>query len=164
MMIRAKISYAGLTVVILLAISTLYWWMASTTYDAEHALWATYATSAAAEQYVRQHQKWPASWAELESVSASGGTVYSWPRDSDEIQKYVDVDFSLTLPEISDQGIDNFHAIKPKVPAYRAYRQNFARLLETVRAVVKGVVGQRISTTEQAEKKIPNNEGNLRSK
>jgi len=134
-MIRAKVRYVALAITLLLIASTVYW-IGSTAYDAEQALWATCVVSAAAEQYVSQHGRWPTSWKELESVSASVGTVYSWPSDSAEIQKYVDVDFSLTLPEIADQEIDDFRAIKPKVPAYRAYRPSFARLLEMARKVV----------------------------
>ena len=134
---RKRVGCAALVVILFLVVS-IYWIGASAAYDAEHALWATCAASAASEEYVSRNRKWPTSWEELESVSATVGTVYSWPDDSAEIREYVDVDFGMSLSDVADQNPDDFRAIRPKVPAYQAYRHHFSRLLETVRKVLDG--------------------------
>jgi hypothetical protein len=100
---------------------------------AEHTLHAVRLATVVVEQFVREHGRWPASWKELESVSAVDGVMYSWPRDSVEIQTHVEIDFDLTLERVAKEEADRFDAIKAKGPVWQAYEEYFASLLATVR-------------------------------
>jgi hypothetical protein len=98
-----------------------------------HAYMADYAAhcaTQAVEKYVRERQKWPTSWRELESLPTtlpSGG----W----DEIRTYVEINFDLTIDEVAKQRVEDFGAIKPVEPVLGHYRDDFPPLLETVRSV-----------------------------
>lgn len=84
----------------------------------------------AVEKYVREREKWPTSWRELESIPTtlpSGG----W----EEIRIYVDINFNLTLDDVAKQRVEDFDAIKPVEPVLSDYRQAFAPLLEAVHTV-----------------------------
>jgi len=128
--VRAVIPVVAITMVFI-----AWYWIGSIASRPEHALNATMLASMAVEEYVRQYGEWPTSWKELECVSASIEGVYSWPRDSSEIQTYVEIDFNVTLDELANQDLDEFRAIRPRGPAYNAYRASLSWLLEAVREV-----------------------------
>jgi len=102
---------------------------------ADMAYGATFRATEAVEKYVREQRKWPASWKDLESVSATGGTDFLPPGGWDEIRAYVEINFNLTLGDVAKQRVEDFDAIKPVEPIWGGYRAYFAPLLETVRSV-----------------------------
>jgi hypothetical protein len=128
--------------VFVLLIVWLVYVIASSGSRAEHALHATRLAIIVVEKYVQEQRGWPKSWTDLESISASNGAMYSWPDDSAEIRRYVQIDFDLTLEQVANERPDQFNAIRPKVPAYQAYREYVASLLKTVRTAAKGKNGE----------------------
>ena len=53
------------------------------------------------------------------------------------IESYVEIDFNLSLEQVASEQADAFDAIRPIVPTYLAYEQDFAALLKTVRKVLQ---------------------------
>jgi len=61
--------------------------------------------------------RWPRSWDELETVEASWSR-FEWPRDREEIESRVIIDFDTTLADVARSDRDTFDAIRPNGPSY----------------------------------------------
>jgi hypothetical protein len=115
------------------AIAVLVWWIREVGTRAEYGLHAVRVASRAAETYVRRNGAWPTSWADLESVPVTDDPLLSWPRDSEQIRSYVEIDFSLTVEGVSNEDPDEFVGIRPRVAAYTLYRDAFRSLVEAAK-------------------------------
>ena len=114
-----------------------YCWVNSFAYRTEQTLSATCFAAIVVEKYVCARGSWPSSWQELESVTATYGTLYSWPRDAATVRSYVEIDFDSTLDELTRKDVEDFTAIRPRYATYRSYQDCIAQLLRTMRQVKK---------------------------
>jgi L-rhamnose mutarotase len=107
----------------------------SNSLHAEHVLHAALITVEKLDEYVDTHEgTWPKSWQDLESTSPEEWAMFSWPQDSKEIQKYVEIDFNADLKRLIEQNPGEFDAVRPIGPYYPF--QDHGRvemLLETIR-------------------------------
>src|SRR5262245_53139615 len=58
--------------------------------------------------------RWPASWADLESLPAKDFGSFAWPADESKLRDLVDIDFSATIDAVLKQRPDAFTAIRPR--------------------------------------------------
>ena len=71
----------------------------------------------------RTSGEWPRSWDDLQKLSPSRETHgWKWPRDLEEIQKRIRIDFSVKCAEVAKQSPGSFHAIEQIGPNYGSYR------------------------------------------
>jgi hypothetical protein len=142
MMPRRKIIVWAAVVVLVIAVGAGIAFVNSVLSVAKHAEFALHGTTIvimATEKYVHEYGKWPATWKDLESVSLDPGGTFSWPNDLKElqdIQEFVEVDFSVTLQQVASQRVDNFSAIKPHGPAYGGWQAGIPSLLKTVQDTI----------------------------
>jgi hypothetical protein len=91
----------------------------STSWHAEHVLHAALLTIDVLNVYVdEQKGAWPKSWRDLEDIKPRKWAMFSWPEDSDEIQKYVEIDFNADLERLINQKPGEFDAVRPIGPSY----------------------------------------------
>lgn len=65
--------------------------------------------------------------------------MFEWPKDSQEVQKYVTVDFSADPKRLAEQSAAAFDAVRPIGPYYPFKdRWQVKALLETIRAHTEG--------------------------
>ena len=127
--------FCAFSCVVLAVFLVLVYVVASAGKRAEFAYLATATSTRAVQEFVIVNERWPESWEELRAVSLEPGPIYSWPEDLAEIQKQVEINFHLTLMEVAEQDPNGFTAIRPKRPAYSAYKTHFASLIKTSRLV-----------------------------
>ena len=142
MVSRRKVVCWAIVTVVLVATGALVVCVGSTARHAEFALHGTTLVIMVVEKYVHDHGKWPASWKDLESVSLDPGGRFSWPgglKELQNIQEFVEVDFSLTLDQVANQRCDDFHAIRPHGTAYSGWERGIPSLLQTVQKARKSV-------------------------
>lgn len=120
-------------VALLASISLLVYRRISALDLAERGLHATRQTTLVVEGYVENYKEWPASWQDLENITLNAGGMFSWPRDSAEIQTLVEIDFAVTIEDLADQKPNEFIAIKPKGETFSSYDLYFDQLLTTIR-------------------------------
>lgn len=107
---------------------------------AEHALHAQLVTFPALKAYVVLHDgAWPRSWADLEQIPSESPSMYQWPRDSAEVQKYVAIDFSADPDRLLKHGPSGFDAVRPIGPSYPIDRY---RLVEGLLDAIRDTRGQ----------------------
>ena len=113
-------------------------WMLYTAYSvsihAEYALHAVNLTTVVVDRYVEREGKWPRSWDDLNTIAIDRWGMYSWPQDSQRVQKYVSVDFGADLETLARQSVEEFAAIKP-IGSYYPYKcdGHIAALIETLK-------------------------------
>ena len=91
----------------------------SASLHAEHVLHASSLTVQLLEDYVVQHDgEWPRSWTDLEGLPPREWAVFEWPKDSQEVQQYVAVDFSADPQRLAKLKLDEFDAVRPIGPYY----------------------------------------------
>jgi hypothetical protein len=113
----------------------------SASLHAEHVLHAALLTLQVLDEYVAQHDgQWPRSWTDLEQLPPKErGSMFDWPKDSQEVQKYVTVDFSANAERSAKQTPAEFDAVRPIGPNYPFKdRWQVKALLDTVRAHTAG--------------------------
>jgi hypothetical protein len=70
--------------------------------------------------------QWPRSWDDLRPLSPSKESHgWKWPRDIEEIQRRIRIDFSVTCAEVAKQDPENFHAIEQIGPNFGSYHSHF---------------------------------------
>lgn len=91
----------------------------SASVHAEYVLHAALLTVQLLEEYVVQHDgAWPRSWSDLETIPPRERGLFDWPKDSREVQRYVEIDFSANPERLAKQGIEGFDAVRPIGPYY----------------------------------------------
>jgi len=106
----------------------------TTARHAEHAFHAVLLTSQLTTSYVIEHQDWPRSWSDLESVRNTSTALYQWPADADLVKQYVSIDFSAKLEDLARLDPKSFQAIQPIGSVYGTYRAAYTPLLDTIRS------------------------------
>jgi L-rhamnose mutarotase len=122
-------------VVVVLVLGYLVYQGISTSLHAEHVLHAALLTIDKLDEYVDEHKgAWPKSWQELESTTPQEWAMFSWPQDSKEIQKYVEIDFNADLKRLIEQEPGEFDAVRP-IGSYYPFQDHprVEILLETIR-------------------------------
>lgn len=110
---------ASVVAVLVLVAACCLYLAFSTAVRAEHALHGALLTVELLEDYVVRHDgKWPRSWADLEGLPPRDRGFFQWPKDSQEVQRYVAVDFSADPQRLAQQGIDQFEAVRAIGPYY----------------------------------------------
>jgi hypothetical protein len=91
----------------------------SASLHAEHVLHAALLTVQLVNEHVVQHNgQWPHSWADLEDLPPRESAMFAWPKDSQQVQKYVVVDFSADPQRLAEQSAEEFDAVRPIGPYY----------------------------------------------
>src|SRR3954466_118486 len=81
----------------------------SASLHAEHVLHAALLTVQLVNEHVVQHHgQWPHSWADLEDLPPREWAMFDWPKDSQQVQKYVVVDFSADPQRLAEQSVEEF--------------------------------------------------------
>lgn len=109
----------------------------STSLHAERGLHATLLTFGLLEDYVARHAgRWPDSWADLEHLAPREGGGFNWPEDSQEVQKFVEVDFAEDHQQLAKQDAEQFNAVRPIGPHYEPFVETWRieSLLDVIRA------------------------------
>jgi hypothetical protein len=138
---RRKIIYWGISAVVLIVIITAIVFVSSALSFVKHAEFALHGNTIVimtVDKYVKEYGKWPASWEDLRSVQVDFG-IWRWPDDMKElqdIQEYVEVDFSATLGQVARQTPEDFQAIRPHGPAYGGWQRAIPSLLKTVQDTI----------------------------
>jgi hypothetical protein len=113
----------------------------STSLHAEHVFHAAILTVQVLDEYVAQHDgQWPRSWRALEQLPPKQRvSMYEWPQDSQEVKKYVTVDFSANPQRLAKQTPAEFDAVRPIGPYY-PFKDSWQvkTLLDTIRASTAG--------------------------
>ena len=146
---------ASVIAVLLAVVSVSFWYVVQAVSLWKHADMAYRANAFATEAvelYVRERGKWPASWMDLESVYATGGTRILPQGGWNEIRPYVEINFDLTLADVANQQTDDFDAIRPREPVWGDYRRYYTSLLESVRTLER-------SKCEQEEEGVGEEKG-----
>ncbi len=102
----------------------------------ERTLHACVLASDLLEEYVIQtNGYWPSSWDELQSrvASVKSGSMYSWPRDRQDVERLVIVDFAAPPSALARGPVEDFKPLKPSGPCYRTYDRHFASLRDALR-------------------------------
>ena len=109
----------------------------STSLRAEIALHATNVACELVTEYARQnHGAWPRSWQDLERLPVASDRLkaFPWPQDSQRLQQYVMIDFTVDPQLLAKQSVDDFEAIKPIGPCFPYKHDSYvADLLNTLR-------------------------------
>jgi hypothetical protein len=129
----------GLVAVVLIAAllgNLCFYKGVSDSLHAEHVLHAALLTVQLLDDYVASHGgEWPKSWANLEDLPPREWGMFEWPKDSHEVQTYVEVDFTADPKELAKQTPVEFDAVRPIGPYYPfKERWQVEALLETLRA------------------------------
>lgn len=114
------------------------YWVTDPFQGLRHAYMAFSANARAAnamEEYVQERMRWPTSWKDFESISATMSPDSLPSGGWDEIRTYVVINFDLSLSDVAKQQLDSFDAIKPIPPVREGYRSEYQSLLETIRSV-----------------------------
>lgn len=109
-------------------------------WDAELNLHATLFTIRLVEEFVHEKGRWPVSWEELERLTVSadpprprngklsvvrigGSHGHEWPREAEQLQNRVAIDFSPDIAMLIVQDPMEFDAVKPigRCFSYRKY-------------------------------------------
>jgi hypothetical protein len=92
----------------------------SASLHAEHVLHAALLTVQLLDEYVVLNDgQWPHSWSDLEKLPPKHrGGMFSWPEDSTDVQKYVELDFSANPQNLAKQSANQFDAVRPIGPYY----------------------------------------------
>ena len=105
-------------IVIFAAIACIYRGITASLH-AEHVLHAALLTTQLLEEHiVERNGEWPRSWSDLETLPRREWAMFEWPADSQEVQRYVTVDFSADLQRLASQTADDFNAVRPIGPFY----------------------------------------------
>lgn len=73
-------------------------------FETERALYAASLTMQLLDEYVATHDgAWPRSWNDLEGLPSREWGEYQWPVHSQEIQRYVVVDFAVNSKDLAEQ-------------------------------------------------------------
>lgn len=125
----------GVLLIAVLAIGYCVYRGISDSLHAEHVLHAALITAGLLDDYVAQHNgEWPHSWTDLEHSRPGQGGIFEWPKDSLEMQKYVEIDFRADPRVLAKQTADEFDAIRPIGPYYPFRdRWQIAHLMQTIR-------------------------------
>lgn len=99
--------------------------------QAELTLHSMICTIEAIREHVEDTNEWPSSWSNLDGRSRYNSSMYSLPKDRDEVASRVEVDFSLTVCEVADLSAENFNPVKPRGISYHAYEYRIPRLIES---------------------------------
>ena len=107
----------------------------SASVHAEYVLHAALLTIELLDEYVGVHDgQWPRSWADLEQLPPRE-SMFQWPADSGEVQKYVTVDFAADPKQLAGQMPAEFDAVRPIGPYYPFKdRGQVTAFLKTIRA------------------------------
>jgi hypothetical protein len=107
--------------------------------QADEKVDATLFTIRLVEQFVKDHNRWPKSWSELEKTTAPPPYTFNWPADSAKIQEHVSIDFKVNLRKmVEPEEAGKFKAIRPKGPSH-SYRDSYEvrSLLKTVGSALR---------------------------
>lgn len=93
--------------------------MVNTMLAMEDRLHAVIAAGFVVDEFITSQDppRWPRSWDELKTVEASWSR-FEWPRDRDEIESRVIIDFDTTLADVARSERDTFDAIRPNGLSY----------------------------------------------
>lgn len=87
----------------------------SRSFETERALYAASLTVQLLDDYVATHDgAWPRSWNDLEALPSREWGLYQWPVHSQEIQRYVEVDFAVSSQDLAEHEtsvIDAVHVV-----------------------------------------------------
>jgi hypothetical protein len=115
------------------------WWALDRVRTADHAERALHACILATdllEQYVvATGGGWPSSWDDLEGrvQSSRDNTMYSWPRDRREVERFVDIEFAAQPESLARAEDRDFEPLKPRGSCFTTYNRHFSFLLEALR-------------------------------
>jgi hypothetical protein len=107
----------------------------SASIHAEHVLQAAQLTIQLLRDYVVRHDgEWPRSWSDLEGLPSRSWGMFEWPKDSQNVQRYVTVDFNADTRRLARQGVNGFDAVRPIGPYYPFKDEgSVAALLKAIR-------------------------------
>lgn len=124
------------SVVLVIAIGLVVWRGASNSLEAEATLHAYNLVLDVVTQYIKENGKWPDNWDALAKISpALEHSIWTWPRDVDEIRKRVKVDFSLQIRDVASMHEDTFNAIEQMGPHYGGNESEIRELIATAKRV-----------------------------
>jgi hypothetical protein len=112
--------------------------------DAENNMQSARFIVQLVEQFVKDNQRWPKSWEELEAMKMPRDDKSEqsdrWPDRAEEVKKRVHINFQPDLNEIIHQDRYTFDAIKPigRHYEYRGYG-DVDNLQEALRGRVSGL-------------------------
>jgi hypothetical protein len=107
----------------------------SSSLHAEHVLHAALLTVQLLNDHVAVHDgQWPRSWTDLEGLPPRKWAMFEWPKDSQEVQQYVAIDFSADPQRLATQNVEQFDTVRPIGPYYPFKDSGFVEaLLNTLR-------------------------------
>ena len=104
---------------------TIAYMGASWAIRAEHGLHAAILTHELLKEYMEAHDgAWPGSWEDLEKlpVRERRGMFQQWPESSKQVQRYMEIDFTVDVDKIETESLEQFKekfdAIRPLGPCY----------------------------------------------
>lgn len=120
---------------IVLAGAVLVYQAITVSLQAENTLHANYLVLAVVTSHLeKDNTEWPRSWDELmAAVPNQERGMYAWPKDLEELQQRVRIDFSLTVAQVSAMDPIDFNAVAPIGPHYPIGEGAVEQLLKAAR-------------------------------
>jgi hypothetical protein len=106
--------------------------------EAEVTFQGLFFASRLVENYmVETGGRWPTSYSDLENVRPFEMTYYHWPQDRAELERRINIDFTIPPSELkrSRQAREKF--ITPIEPSYRYSQTEFEELWKTIERYAK---------------------------
>jgi hypothetical protein len=124
---------SGTVVVSICVVMVFAYLGATTSITAEYSLHANTLVIDLVQDYVLAHEgAWPKSWADLENTPKLQWAMYEWPKDADEVRRYVTVDFEADPDKLATQSVEEFTAVQAIGPCF-CHDPELRTLLDTIR-------------------------------
>ena len=139
---RRHLSYVTVAAVFVAACIAVaaVWYGMRWSLPAERVLHANLLVVDLMRDYILNHQgAWPRSWAELEALPPRKRAMFQWPEDSQEVRRYVSVDFRAGPDKLAKEPLERFSAVRPREPCYPyKHYPELANLLEALQQTRHG--------------------------
>jgi len=126
----------AIVAVLVMTLGVAYWLYScvSVSLEAERTHQVNHGVLLLVTTYLQEHsENWPSSWDDLKNVDPEPDAWY----DFEEMQKRVQIDFSLTTEQVAEMTVDDFDAIKPIGPNYGPLTSYIRKLLEVANEIVQ---------------------------
>lgn len=110
----------------------------NTALEAERRLHSVWVAANAVDAFVTAQNppRWPRSWDELATVQTDPEYWIVWPRDRDQIEADVIIEFGATLEQVAAMTPQDFEAIRPSGPCPTMWNYDIQHVIETAAKLV----------------------------